>query len=61
MELQEKNVKLRKLTASQGKIIVSKETTKDENGNEIPIIKAREIYLGCNDSEDNYIEIDEEI
>ena len=36
MELQEKNVKIRKLTADENKIIISKETQKDENGNVIP-------------------------
>lgn len=59
MELQEKNVKLRKLTADEGKVIVSKETEKDENGNDIPVVKAKEIYLGKEDSEENYIEIEE--
>ena len=60
MELQETNVKLRKLTADEGKIIVSKETQKDENGIEVPIVRAKEIYLGKEDSEENYIEVDEE-
>lgn len=59
MELQEKNVKLRRLTADEGKVIVSKETEKDENGNDIPVIKAKEIYLGKEDSEENYVEIEE--
>lgn len=60
MELKETDVKLRKLTADEGKIIISKETQKDENGIEMPIVKAKEIYLGKEDSEDNYVEIDEE-
>ncbi len=59
MELQETNVKLRKLTADEGKIIVSKETQKDENGIEVPIVRAKEIYLGKEDSEENYIEVEE--
>ena len=59
VELQEKNVKLRRLTADEGKVIVSKETEKDENGNDIPVIKAKEIYLGKEDSEENYVEIEE--
>lgn len=61
MEIQE--VKLRKLVASEGKILVSKEVKIDEKGNEteISLVKSKEIYLGKNDSEDNYIEIDEEI
>lgn len=45
MQLQEKNVKLRKLTADEGKIIVSKETEKDENGIDVPVVKAKEVYL----------------
>lgn len=59
MELQETNVKLRKLTADEGKIIVSKETQKDENGLDVPIVRAKEIYLGKEDSEENYIEVEE--
>lgn len=55
MELQEKQVTLRKLVASEGKIIVSKSL--DEEGN--PVVKAKEIYLANGDSEDNYEEIDE--
>jgi len=60
MELQETNVKLRKLTADEGKIIVSKEIVKDEDGKDIPVVQAKEIYLGKEDSEDNYIEVEEE-
>lgn len=59
MELQETNVKLRKLTADEGKIIISKETKKDEKGIENPVVKAKEIYLGKEDSKDNYVEIEE--
>ena len=59
MELQEKNVKIRKLTADENKIIISKETQKDENGNDVPVVKAKEIYLGKEDSEENYVEIEE--
>lgn len=61
MELQEKNVKLRKLTAEEGKVIISKETKIKEDGQEVPVVKSKEIYLGENDSEDNYLEIDEKI
>lgn len=60
MELQETNVKLIKLTAAEGKIIISKETQKDENGTDVPVLKAKEIYLGKEDSEENYVEVDEE-
>ncbi len=59
MELQETNVKLRKLTADENKIIISKETQKDENGLDVPVVKAKEIYLGKEDSEENYIEVEE--
>lgn len=60
MELKEEQVTLRKLTASEGKIIISKETKIDEEtGEEVPVIKSKKIYLGKHDSEENYIEIDE--
>lgn len=59
MQLQETNVKLRKLTADENKIIISKDTQKDENGIDVPIVRAKEIYLGKEDSEENYIEIEE--
>ena len=52
MELQEKNIKIRKLISDEGKMIVSKEMQKDEKG--------KEIYLGKEDSEENYIEVNEE-
>jgi len=62
MELKETNIKLRKLIADKGKIIVSKETEKDEEGKKaIPIIQAKEIYLGKEDSLNNYLEIEEKI
>ena len=59
MELQETNVKLRKLTADENKIIISKKTQKDENGIDVPVVRAKEIYLGKEDSEENYIEVEE--
>lgn len=55
MEVQEKQVILRKLVASKGKVIVSK--TVDEEGK--PTVQAKELYLGVGDSADNYEEIDE--
>lgn len=55
MELQETQVTLRKLIASEGKVIISK--SKDEEGN--PVIKTKELYLAVGDSEANYEEIDE--
>lgn len=60
MNLQETNVKLRKLTADEGKIIISKETQTDENGIETHVAKSKEIYLGKQDSEENYVEVEEE-
>lgn len=60
MQLQETNVKIRKLTADEGKMIVSKEMQKDEKGNDVPIVRTKEIYLGKEDSEENYIEVNEE-
>lgn len=60
MKLESEQVTLRKLTASEGKIIISKETQIDEEtGEEKPVVKSKEIYLGKFDSEDNYVEIDE--
>lgn len=59
MQLEEKEVILKKLIADKGKIIISKETKTDDKGNKIPTIQSKEIYLGCEDSEENYIEIEE--
>ena len=55
MQLQEKQVILRKLVASEGKILVSK--TLDEEGK--PTVKSKEIYLANGASEDDFEEIDE--
>ena len=52
---------LKKLIASEGKVIVHKEIQFDEEGNEIPRDGSKIIYLAINDSEDNYEEIDEVI
>lgn len=57
MQLEEKQVLLRKLTASEGKVIISKEL--DENNK--PKVISKEIYLGNVDSEENYEEVDEKI
>lgn len=54
MQLEEKQVVLRKLVASEGKILVSK--TLDEEGN--PSVRAKEIYLGKGASEEDFKEID---
>lgn len=60
MELRKEQVTLRTLIAEEGKVIISKETQIDEEtGGEIPVTKAKKIYLGKNDSEENYTEIDE--
>ncbi len=60
MELKKEQVLVRTLIASEGKVIISKETHVDEEtGEEEPIVKSKEIYLGKYDSEENYIEIDE--
>lgn len=60
MKLESEPVILRKLIASEGKIIVSKEMKiNEETGEEEPVVKSKEIYLGKYDSEENYIEIDE--
>jgi hypothetical protein len=55
MQIQEKQVILRKLVASDGKILVSK--TLDEEGN--PTVRTKEIYLANGASEDDFEEIDE--
>ena len=55
MKLEEKQVTLRKLVASEGKIIISK--TLDEEGN--PTVRTKEVYLAVGASEDDFEEIDE--
>lgn len=57
MQIQEKQVILRKLVASDGKMLVSK--TLDEEGN--PTVRSKEIYLANGASEDDFEEIDENI
>lgn len=52
--------KLRKIEADEGKVLVLKEKRYDEEGNLIKDEGAKIIYLAISDSEDNYIEIDEE-
>lgn len=53
MILEEKQVVLRKLVASEGKILISKSL--DEEGN--PVIKSKEIYLANGASEEDFEEI----
>jgi hypothetical protein len=55
MKLEEKQVTLRKLVASEGKVIVSK--TLNEEGN--PTVRAKEIYLAVGSNEDDFEEVDE--
>lgn len=56
MDIQETPVVLRKITAAEGKIIISK--TVDEDGN--PVIKAKEIYLPENASLEDFLEVDDD-
>lgn len=50
-----------KLVADEGKIIQSKATHIDEETNkEVADISGETIYLGKNDKQENYIEVDEE-
>lgn len=53
MNIEEKQVILRKLIASDGKILISK--TLDEEGN--PVVKSKEIYLADGASENDFEEI----
>lgn len=51
--------KLKKLIAGDGKVIVPKIIQYDEEGNEIPRVGAKTIYLAINDNENNYEEIED--
>lgn len=55
MILEEKQVVLRKLVASEGKILVSKSL--DEEGE--PVVRAKEIYLANGSNEDDFEEIED--
>lgn len=55
MKLEEKQITLRKLVASEGKMIVSK--TLDEEGQ--PTIKSKEVYLAVGASEDDFEEVED--
>ena len=57
MTLEEKQVILRKLIASEGKIIVSKEI--NEEG--IPTVIIKELYLGKDVNENDFQEVDENL
>lgn len=59
---EKKDVGLRILKADNGKIIVSKNKIQiDEKGTMDYAIRAKKVYLGKNDDEKNYIEIEEGI
>ena len=55
MKIEEKQVTLRKLVASEGKILVSKSL--DEGGK--PTVRAKEVYLAVGAKEDDFEEIDD--
>ena len=55
MILEEKQVILRKLVASEGKIIISKQL--DEEGN--PTVKSKVVYLADGANENDFQEVDE--
>ena len=55
MKLEEKQVTLRKIIASQGKVIISKQI--NEEGK--PNLVSKEVYLGEGTSEDEFEEVDE--
>lgn len=58
--MQIEEVKIKKLVASEGKIIVSKDTyINKETGKEEYKVQGKIIYLGKNDDIKNYKEIDE--
>lgn len=61
MIIEEKQVILRKLEASEGKVLRFKRVDYDDEGKEIPRDVSKEIYLAVTDSADNYEEIDERI
>lgn len=55
MKIEEKQVTLRKLVASEGKILVSK--TLDEEGE--PTVKSKEIYLAVGANANDFEEVDD--
>ena len=55
MKLEEKQVTLRKLVASEGKVIISKQL--DYEGN--PTVISKEVYLAEGASENDFEEVDE--
>ena len=61
MTMETQTVELRKIIADEGKVFLITPETQDENGNVTPAETSKEIYLGVNDSAENYPEIDEVI
>lgn len=59
MEIQKKQVELRKLVAGQGKVLRDKEIQYDKEGKEIERQTFKEIYLAEGANEDLYEEIEE--
>lgn len=57
MQIEQKEVILRKLIANEGKVIVSKKL--NEEGN--PELISKEIYLGKYTTEDEFEEVDENL
>ena len=51
--------KLKKLIASEGKLLVPKTVSYDEEGNEIPRQGAKVVYLAINANENDYEEIED--
>lgn len=53
-------IKVRKLVAEEGKIIVSKARHYDEElEKEVPDVQGKIVYLGKNDNEENYEEVED--
>ena len=59
MEIKIKQVELRKLVASEGKILREKNIQYDEEGKELPRQTFKEVYLAINADPELYEEIDE--
>lgn len=51
--------KLKKLIASEGKLLVPKTIELDEEGNEMPRQGAKVVYLAINGNENDYEEIED--
>lgn len=70
MEVHEQQITLRRLVPSEGKVLVRATDYAREQAGEMldngdgtftryEAVRSTEIYLGCGDNADNYIEIDE--